>query len=58
MTRYKNLTLAKQHAARTMQWVFDDENGTGFVVVNANLAQELIDSGLVPLFQPFSLLRH
>jgi len=57
MTRFKNITNAKRYALKTRQWVFDDEDGTGFVVVDSQMADELIEAGLKPLLTPFDSIR-
>lgn len=56
-TRFKNLTNAKRFAAKTRQWVFSDEDGTGYIVVNSSWAETLTDSGLRPIFSPFDSIR-
>jgi len=57
MTRFKNLINAKRHAFKTRQWLFNDEDGTGFVVVGPQLANELIEAGLKPMLTPFDSIR-
>ena len=59
MKRFKSLKNAISFAQRSKdyRWVFDNENSDGYVVVGARLANDLMESGLRPVWSPFDLIR-